>query len=315
MTTTQAVSGAPAAAWPVRTVPVGGDTTVAVRRHPEYDAERPPAVLVHGLGGSSLNWAPLVGNLLDVVAADMVDLPGFGFSSPPHDGDYSVSAHCRAVEGLILSLNRGPVHLLGNSMGGAIATRLAARRPDLVRTLTLVSPALPDRKPQVTALPTALMAVPGFAAALGRVTRNMTPEQRTRVSVGLCFGEPQMLSEQEFTDFVAEYRRRLGLPYMVDAFTRSARGVVTSYLERGPRSLWKQAAAVQAPTLLVYGRRDKLVGSRMARRAAATFPDPRLLMVPESGHVAMLEHPRVVARGFRDLLADTGKPLPPAEAR
>ncbi len=299
----------------MRTVPVVGETTVAVRRHPEHDAGQPPAVLVHGLGGSSLNWAPMVANLLDAVAADMVDLPGFGFSPPPHDGDYSVSAHCRAVEGLILSLNRGPVHLFGNSMGGAVATRVAARRPDLVRTLTLVSPALPDRKPQVTALPTAMMAVPGFAAALNRVTRNMTPEQRTRVSVGLCFGEPHMLSEREFSDFVTEYRRRLGLPYMVDAFTKSARGVVTSYLERGPRSLWKQAAAVQAPTLLVYGRRDKLVDSRIARRAAATFPDARLLMVPDSGHVAMLEHPRVVARAFRDLLADTGKPLPSAEAR
>ncbi|MCF2529870.1 alpha/beta hydrolase [Yinghuangia sp. KLBMP8922] len=292
----------------------GEDTTVSVRRHPAYDADLPPAVLVHGLGGSSLNWAPMVGELSGVLAAEMVDLPGFGFSPPPHDGDYSVSAHCRAVEGLIIGMGRGPVHLMGNSMGGAVATRLAARRPDLVRTLTLVSPALPDLKPQATALPTALMAVPGFAAALGRFTRNMTPEQRTRVSVGLCFGHPEMLSTQEFADFAAEYRRRLGLPYMVDAFTRSARGVVTSYLERGPRSLWRQAAAVQAPTLLVYGRRDKLVDSRIARRAQGTFPDSRLVMVPDSGHVAMLEHPRVVARAVRDLLAETGKPASPAEA-
>jgi pimeloyl-ACP methyl ester carboxylesterase len=194
-------------------------------------------------------------------------------------------------------------------MGGAVATRLAARRPDLVATLTLVSPALPDLRPQPTALPTALMAVPGFAAVLGRFTRGMTPEERTRVSVGLCFGHPELLTAQEFADFAAEYKRRLGLPYMVDAFTRSARGVVTSYFERGPRALWKQAAAVQAPTLLVYGRRDKLVDSKRSRRASATFPDSRLVMVPESGHVAMLEHPSVVARAFRDLVAEPISPI------
>lgn len=287
---------------------------MAVRRHPGYDPEQPPAVLVHGLGGSSLNWAPLVADLLDVVAAEMVDLPGFGFSPPPHDGDYSLSAHCRVVEGLILGLGRGPVHLLGNSMGGAVATRVAARRPDLVRTLTLVSPAMPDLKPQVTALPTAMMAIPGFAAALGRVTRNMTAEQRTRVSVALCFGHPELLPADVFADFAAEYKRRMGLPYMADAFTRSARGVVASYLQRGPRSLWRQAAAVQAPTLLVYGRRDKLVDSRIARRAQATFPDPRLVLVPDSGHVAMLEHPRVVGRAFRDLVDEPARSILPAQA-
>ncbi|WP_345673819.1 alpha/beta hydrolase [Yinghuangia aomiensis] len=308
MTTTQAESDAPAAAWPARTVAVAGETTVAVRRHPEHDPALPPAVLVHGLGGSSLNWAHLAHELRGDLAADLVDLPGFGFSPPPHDGDYSLSAHCRAVEGLILSLNRGPVHLVGNSMGGAVATRVAARRPDLVGTLTLVSPALPDLRPQVTALPTALMAVPGFSAGLNRLTKGMTPEQRTRVSVGLIFGSPDLLPDAEFAALAAEYRRRLGLPYMSDAFTRSARGVVAAYLERGPRNLWKQAAAVQAPTLLVYGRRDRLVNSAVARRAQATFPDPRLVMVPDSGHVAMMEHPRVVARAVRELLAESGKP-------
>ena len=69
---------------------------------------------------------------------------GFGLSPPPDDGDYSMPAHVRAVVRLIESEGRVPVHLFGNSLGGAVATVVAARRPELVRTLTLVSPALPD---------------------------------------------------------------------------------------------------------------------------------------------------------------------------
>jgi pimeloyl-ACP methyl ester carboxylesterase len=298
-------------AWPTRTVDVTSTTSVVVRRDAEGDPALPAAVMVHGLGGSSLNWIPLATELRGQVRAELVDLPGFGRSAPPHDGDYSLSAHCRAVEAVILSLRTGPVHLFGNSMGGAVATRVAARRPDLVRTLTLVSPALPDLRVRRTALPTALMSVPGVPALATRMAKDMTVERRTRMSVELCYGDPDAVPEAVFADAVEEYRRRLGLPYMLDAFARSTRAVVASYLERGPHALWCQVARVGAPTLLVYGRRDKLVDPRVAARAYATFPDPRLLMVTGSGHVAMMEHPQLVARAFRDLLRE----LEPAGAQ
>jgi pimeloyl-ACP methyl ester carboxylesterase len=78
--------------------------------------------------------------------------------------------------------------------------------------------------------------------------------------------------------------------------------VLAAYLERGPSSLWRQAAQVPVPTLLVYGRRDKLVDVRTSRRALATFPDARLVVLPNSGHVAMMEHPAIVARAFREFV-------------
>ncbi|WP_346012491.1 alpha/beta hydrolase [Streptomyces sp. SID3343] len=302
MTTLSSARDADATPWPARTVEVATDAEIVVRRDANRDAERPPAVMIHGLGGSSLNWTQLAEELRADVAAELVDLPGFGRSRPPRNGDYSISAHCRAVEGVILSLRRGPVHLFGNSMGGAVATRLAARRPDLVASLTLISPALPDLRVRASVLPTVLLGVPGAGRALLRMSRNMTPEQRTRMSIAMMYGDPTVVGGQAFTEAAAEYRRRLELPYMMDAFTHSTRALIGSYLERGEHALWRQAAEVKAPTLLVYGRRDKLVDPRMAKRATETFPDARLVVVPQSGHVAMLEHPRVVARGFRELL-------------
>ncbi|WP_406283076.1 alpha/beta fold hydrolase [Embleya sp. NBC_00896] len=302
MTTISPASDADATPWPARTVEVATDTHIVVRRDAEGDPDLPPAMMIHGLGGSSSNWTELAAELRPDLSVEMVDLPGFGYSPPPRNGDYSISAHCRVVEGVILSMRRGPVHLFGNSMGGGIATRLAARRPDLVRSLTLVSPALPDLRPRPSVLPTALLGVPGVGRALLRLSRNMTPEQRTRMSIAVMYGDPDSIGEKAFTDAANEYRRRLQLPYMMDAFAHSTRAVIGSYVERGEHALWRQAADVRAPTLLVYGRRDKLVDPRMAKRATETFPDARLLVVPDSGHVAMLEHPRVVARGFRELL-------------
>jgi pimeloyl-ACP methyl ester carboxylesterase len=104
---------------------------------------------------------------------------------------------------------------------------------------------------------------------------------------------------------VAEYQRRMALPYSMDVLARTARGIVRAYTERGPQALWRQAEQVTAPVLLVYGLRDKLVSYRMARRAGLAFRDSRLLVLPEAGHVAMMEYPDLVAGQVRELLAET----------
>lgn len=163
---------------------------LAVRFRPPLRTGLPPALFVHGLGGSSQNWSDLMVRLADTVDGEAVDLPGFGWSPPPADRDYSVTAFARAVIRHLDAAGRGPVHLFGNSLGGAVSTRVAAVRPDLVRTLTLVSPALPELRVQKSAVPTALLAVPGVAALFGRLTQGLSAEQRTRGVTELCYGDP-----------------------------------------------------------------------------------------------------------------------------
>ncbi|MET9591314.1 alpha/beta hydrolase [Streptomyces sp. NPDC006516] len=289
----------------LRTVtPVG--LTLNVRSRPARTADAAPALFVHGLGGSSQNWSALMPLLADTLDCEAVDLPGFGDSPPPDDGNYSVTGHARAVIRLLDEEQRGPVHLFGNSLGGAVATRVAAVRPDLVRTLTLISPALPEIRVQRPAVPTALLALPGVASLFVRLTRDWTAEQRTRGVMALCYGDPARISDEAFRHAVAEMERRLGLPYFWDAMTRSARGIVDAYTLGGQHGLWRQAERVLAPTLLVYGGRDQLVSYRMARRASAAFRDSRLLALPDAGHVAMMEYPEAVAQAFRELLDERG---------
>lgn len=284
--------------------PDGPPAALAAPGAADGGATRPrePALYVHGLGGSSQNWSDLMPLLADRLDGEAIDLPGFGLSPPPDDGNYSVSAQARALIRHLDAAGRGPVHLLGNSMGGAAATRVAAVRPDLVRTLTLVSPALPELRPQRTAVPTALLAVPGIAHLFSRLTHDWTPERRTREVLALCYGDPGRVSPEGFNSAADEYARRLELPYFWEVMERSARGLVNAYTLGGQHNLWRQAERVLAPTLLVYGGRDRLVSFRMARRAAAAFRGARMLTLPEAGHVAMMEYPEAVARAVRELL-------------
>ncbi|SES25358.1 Pimeloyl-ACP methyl ester carboxylesterase [Streptomyces sp. yr375] len=279
--------------------------TLAIRSRPPAREGLEPALYVHGLGGSSQNWSALMALLDGVVASEAVDLPGFGDSPPPDDGNYSITAHARAVIRYLDSTGRGPVHLFGNSLGGAVSTRVAAVRPDLVRTLTLISPALPELRVQRTALPTGLVGLPGVAALFSRFTREWTTEQRVRGVTALCYGDPGRVSPEAFQHAVEELERRMRLPYFWDALTRSTRGLLSAYTLGGQHGLWRQAERVLAPTLLVYGGRDQLVGFRMAARAARTFRDCRLVTLPDAGHVAMMEYPETVATAVRELIAET----------
>ncbi|TWE19365.1 alpha/beta fold hydrolase [Kitasatospora atroaurantiaca] len=295
----------PVVAEPVRTVAVPG-AVLAVSGPSAASDGLPPALFVHGLGGSSDNWTELMADLSDVVSGEAVDLPGFGWSAPPQDGNLSVSGHVRAVIGYLEASGRGPVHLFGNSLGGAVALRLAALRPDLVRSLTLISPALPELPPQRSAWPTGLLAVPGVPALLQRVPANgdRSAEDATEGLLRLVYGDPAAIPAERRDRAVTEYRRRAGLPYALQVMVGSARGIVSAYTERGDQSLWRQAEQIRVPVLLVYGLKDRLVSYRSARRACAAFADARLLVLPESGHVAMMEHPAQVARAVRELLAE-----------
>ena len=122
--------------------------------------------------------------------------------------------------------------------------------------------------------------------------------------LALCYGDPTTIRPLRLQEAADEVARRMTLPYADAAFTGSLRGLIRSFVERGPRNIWRQAAGVQAPTLLVWGTEDRLVDVSIAPRALAIFPHARLLVLPGVGHVAQLERPETVARAFLALRED-----------
>ena len=264
---------------------------------------REPAVMVHGLGGAATNWTDLMGLLEDRLHSIAPDLPGFGWSPPPQDGDYSVRAHARALTALLESVGDGrPVHLLGNSLGGTVSLVVAATRPHLVRTLTLVSPALPVLRPRLTNVHLPALAVPWAGQRLARRLGRFPVEQRVRATLALCYADPSRVPPQRVEEAMTEATRRAGLEHDGEAMLLSLRSLMSAYLRPGTWPLWRLAEHVTAPTLLVYGLQDRLVDPRTATRAAKAIPDSRLVVVPDSGHVTQMEHPELVAREVRRLL-------------
>jgi pimeloyl-ACP methyl ester carboxylesterase len=308
--------------WPGRMVSVG-DHQVYVRsvsrpdtasqpditklEYPAREETGPePALCVHGLEGSSRNWTDLMDLLRPRLDCEALDLPGFGSSPPRPDGRFSVAALAGTVGALIERRGRGPVHLIGNSLGGAVCVKVAASRPDLVRTLTLVSPALPDLRPRLDLLRFPLMATPVIGTRLLRqVQVTMPPERRVAEVIATCYGDPALFPPQRFPDEVDELTRRDSLDYAVAVLAGSVRALVAETLRVGRGTAWRDAARVTAPALVIYGARDRLVDPRAAGRAAHAFANARIVVLPRTGHVAMMEHPAQVAAEIEVLLNTT----------
>ncbi len=286
------------------TVVIDGRSTY-VWETPSTSATAEPAVYVHGLGGSGLNWTDLGRLLAPYLDGQAPDLPGFGLSEPARR--YGIPPFADRVVRWIEHADRGPVHLFGNSLGGAVSVTVAALRPDLVRTLTLVSPAMPFIDPrwseQSRLLP--LLLVPRAERIASRRFAAVPPEELARQVLEICYADPSRISAAQFAQAVEEAVRRTMLPWRAEAYLRSFRGLVASFLRAylpGSGSLWRLASRVAAPTLVVSGRQDRLVDVRVAVQVARTIPDSRLLILDGVGHVAQMEVPRKVARATIGLL-------------
>jgi pimeloyl-ACP methyl ester carboxylesterase len=298
--------------WPGRLVPLG-DHEVYVRGVPPDQGE--PALCVHGLEGSSRNWTDLMDLLRPALACDAVDLPGFGNSLPRPDGASSIAAHAQTVTALIGKLGRGPVHLIGNSLGGAVCVRIAARRPELVRTLTLVSPALPDSRPRLDLIRFPVMSLPLVGTRVLRRLWVTPPEHRVADVIATCYCDPARFAPERFAAEVAELIRRDSLGYGESVLVGSLRTLTAETMRVGRWSAWRDAARITAPSLVIYGSHDRLVDPRMAGRAAHAFAHGRIVVLPRTGHLAHMEHPRLVAAEIEALLAMAPQrefPLTPA---
>ena len=277
-------------------------------------ADGPLLVMVHGLGGSLVNWAALAPLLTGTCRVLAVDLVGFGHTKAGTHAT-SVSANQRMLHRFLSEVAGSPAILVGNSMGATITILQAARHPETVTALVLIDPALPAQPgsrpdPLVTA-GFGMYAVPHLGRAMLKARRRVrSPEQLAMDVLRLCCVDPARVPADILEQHMEVARDRLGYPDIDAHFLAAARSLMLVLARRGSYLATMKQIAV--PVLLLHGEKDRLVPVRAAQAVAAANPSWRFAVAPDVGHIPQLEAPVWTAGHILDWLA-TDAATPPGK--
>jgi pimeloyl-ACP methyl ester carboxylesterase len=225
-----------------------------------------------------------------------IDLPGYGHSDPMPDPP-TMAGFVEAVAAFIeQQLGGRALHLFGNSMGGVVAVDLAASRPDLVRSVTLVSPALPTHRLTRTNYAVPAVALPRIGDRLFARWQRGTVEQRVAGTLAVNFADPAGVHPLRVQELIEETRRRDDDEHAASTYLGSARSLMRSYLRPRSASPWQRLGRIEAPLLVVYGLRDRLVDPMAARRITREHPGATVAVIVNTAHVSQIEAPLEVAR-------------------
>ena len=256
---------------------VGG---IRVRYRDEGAREEPPVLLLHGIGRSLEDWEGLYARLAPDHRVISVDLPGFGLSERT-EGRYSMESMARFVLAALDVLGEHrPLHVVGNSLGGAIAMKISALKPQRVRSLVLANSAGFGR--EVT-LALRILAVRPVGR---RLMKDKSRKAAYRTERAL-FHDKRFVTEERL-DHAQEVGRN---PAYDDVLLAVARHLGTF---RGVRRRWRTqllrtVAAQHKPTLVVWGDEDRVLPASHLDHARTVFPHAEFHLFEKCGHMPQIE--------------------------
>ncbi|MDX6377277.1 MAG: hypothetical protein QOE98_1580 [Gaiellaceae bacterium] len=250
------------------------------RLHVRQEGTGEDILLLCGLGDDVAAWDAQTDAFAATHRVTVIDNRGVGQSTLP-DGEFTVADLAADAAGVCDELGVAAAHVMGFSMGGAIAQELALSRPDLVRSLVLVdSWCTSDRLFQEL--------IKGAAYTAGTAD-----DARAWLYAFLGLVYSAAVHEDGRIDAFVDAALANPHPQETDAFQRTARAILRhDTADRLP--------AITAPTLVVVGEDDLLCPPRYSRAIAARIPGSRLVEVPEQAHQPFQEDPA----GFNDLVRD-----------
>lgn len=250
-------------------------------RYWQAGRDGPPVVLIHGLGASAEIWSANIGSLATRHRVYAPDLPGFGRTEKPGWMDYSPGAYSRFLLDFMTALGIERAALVGHSLGGGVALRAILDDPGRVDRLILLSSA--GLGPDVS-LPLRIASLPFF----DRIFFKPPLPVFTRFLHRLVFDPPAITA-----DFARLYYEMFFQPASVRAFTGILRIIATL---RGARpgileSIRAGLGTITAPTLILWGRQDRILPVSQALDAAGRIPGARLHILERCGHMPNVEYP------------------------
>ena len=243
-------------------------------------------VFLHGGGQNAHTWDTVILGLGEPALA--IDLPGHGRSAWREDGDYGPKLNAVAIEPVVRELAPDADLVVGMSLGGLTAMRLAVSAPELVRKLVMVdvTPSAPERHEQMTKAQMGAVALvqgertfASFADMLDVTVAAAPHRNRESLRRGV-FHNSKQLEDGSWT-------------WRYDSFRKG----------EGFEGLWDDAPRLTAPTTLVRGANSFFVNDEDAAEFARTAPGFQTVhVVADSGHSVQGDQPRALVQILRDVL-------------
>jgi pyruvate dehydrogenase E2 component (dihydrolipoamide acetyltransferase) len=236
-------------------------------------------LLVHGYGGDRNSWLFLQEPLAARYQVYALDLPGHG-TSAKDVGEGSLSVLADAVTGVLDALGAERAHLVGHSMGGAVALAAAARDPARIASLTLIAPS--GFGPEINA-----GYLRGFADAQTR--------RELKAVIGQLFDDESLVTRQLVDDLLA-YKRLDGVDEALHALADT---LLDGEAQRGDSAASLAAIGGAAPVTVIWGRADRIIPAAQAESVAGAVRH----LIDGAGHMPQMERPAEVQAAIEETIA------------
>jgi pyruvate dehydrogenase E2 component (dihydrolipoamide acetyltransferase) len=236
-------------------------------------------LLVHGYGGDRNSWLFLQEPLAARYQVYALDLPGHG-TSAKDVGEGSLSVLADAVTGVLDALGAERAHLVGHSMGGAVALAAAARDPARIASLTLIAPS--GFGPEINA-----GYLRGFADAQTR--------RELKAVLGQLFDDEGLVTRQLVDDLLA-YKRLDGVDEALHALADT---LLDGEAQRGDSAASLAAIGGAAPVTVIWGRADRIIPAAQAESVAGAVRH----LIDGAGHMPQMERPAEVQAAIEETIA------------
>lgn len=276
--------------------------TGEARLHTVTQGSGPPVLLLHGFPEFWYSWRHQMQALADAgFTAIAPDLRGYNLSDKPQGRSaYRVEKLIADIEGLLAALGHSKAHIVGHDWGGYLAFYLAAHRPKLVDRLVVLNGPHPKIMARELSNPRQLaMSWYMFFFQLPRLPERLITTRKglARIFHGPDVGKGSAFSDDDLSRYVAAMKQP-------GAATASINWYRAAF---SPPRFSRRIPPIQAPTLVLWGERDRFLGTGQLRGLEREARDLTVVRFPDAGHWLQQERPREVSERIVQFFGKAGE--------